>query len=230
MLEMSLISGGCFCTSLAAVFLANWSIGQEQAPVGTAAGTAVATAPAVTKSNMWSLSATAFGYFVPGDRDYVQPTFTADRSWLHLEARYNYENLETGSAWLGCNFHWGDKLFFEATPMVGGIFGDTTGLALGYKLSVTWLRLELYSEGEYLQDLGDSVNNFFYNWSELTVSPVNWLRLGVAEQRTIAYRTERDVQRGFLVGFSYRNVNLTACVFNPDARRPILVLGAGVQF
>ena len=46
----------------------------------------------------WSLAASAYTYFVPDSANYVQPTFTADRGWLHLEARYNYEALHAGSA------------------------------------------------------------------------------------------------------------------------------------
>ena len=46
----------------------------------------------------WSLTASAYTYFVPDSGDYVQPTFSADRGWLHLEARYNYEALHAGSA------------------------------------------------------------------------------------------------------------------------------------
>src|SRR5689334_15062740 len=58
----------------------------------------------------WSFSASAYTYVVPGEPAYVQPTVTADRGWLHLEARYNYEDLETGSAWVGYNFAGGEKL------------------------------------------------------------------------------------------------------------------------
>jgi hypothetical protein len=58
---------------------------------------------------------------------------TADRGWLHLETRYNYENLETGSAWVGYNFSGGEKLKWEFTPMLGGVFGNTTGVAPGYE-------------------------------------------------------------------------------------------------
>ena len=61
----------------------------------------------------WSFSASAYTYFVPDDSNYVQPTFTADRGWLHLEARYNYEALDTGSAWIGYNFSGGEKLAWE---------------------------------------------------------------------------------------------------------------------
>ena len=38
-------------------------------------------------SDIWTFSAFAYTYIVPDDRDYVQPSFTADRAWLHLEAR-----------------------------------------------------------------------------------------------------------------------------------------------
>ena len=56
--------------------------------------------------------------------------------------------------------------------MLGGVFGNTTGIAPGYKGSLSWWKLELYSEGEYVFDTGDSSESFFYNWSELTLAPV----------------------------------------------------------
>jgi len=111
----------------------------------------------------WSFSASAYTYIVPDSRDYVQPTFTADRGWLHLEARYNYEGLDTGSAWVGYNFSGGEKLAWEIAPMLGGVFGDITGVAPGYKGSLSWWKLELYSEGEYVFDTANSSDSFFYN-------------------------------------------------------------------
>ena len=82
----------------------------------TVAGTTNSPPPAVdheTATNAWSFSASVLGYFVHDSRDYAQPTLTADRGFLHLEARYNYEALETGSTWLGCNFGAGEKLAWE---------------------------------------------------------------------------------------------------------------------
>ena len=152
--------------------------------------------------NGWSFSAAAYTYIVPDSRDYVQPTFTADRGWLHLEARYNYEDLETGSAWAGYNFSGGKKLAWELTPMLGGVFGNTTGIAPGYKGSLSWWKLELYSEGEYVFDTGDSSGSFFYNWSELTLAG-GLVPLGVVTQRTRLYETDRDIQRGLLAGVTF---------------------------
>jgi hypothetical protein len=178
----------------------------------------------------WSFSVSAYDYFVPDSPDYAQPAFTADRGWLHLEARYNYESLRAGSAWVGYNFGFGHEVAFTLTPIAGVVFGDTSGIAPGYKLSLSWRKLDLSSESEYVFDTGSSSDSFFYTWSELGWSPLEWLRLGLVVQRTKVYETEFDIQRGLLVGLAYKSASFTAYVFNPDASRPTVVLGVGLDF
>ena len=58
----------------------------------------------------WLYSLTVDLYLTKAGEVYAQPTFTADHKWLHLEARYNYENFRTGSFWAGYNFAWGKHL------------------------------------------------------------------------------------------------------------------------
>ena len=202
-----------------------------QTTTNAPASTATITQPAPAEEpndTGWSFSASAYTYLVPDAGNYVQPTFTADRGWLHLEARYNYEALESGSAWVGYNFSGGETLAWEFTPMLGGVFGDLTGIAPGYKGSLSWWKLELYSEGESVFDRGDSADSFFYNWSELTLAPVDWLRFGLVTQRTRAYESDRDIQRGLLVGVSYRKLDLSAYYFNPDDDKPTVVIAVGL--
>ncbi len=179
---------------------------------------------------IWSVGASLYSYHVPGDDDYLQPTVMLDRDWLHFEARYNYEDLDTASLWLGWNLAFGDEVAVEITPMLGGVFGETDGLAPGYRGSIGWWRLELASEGEYLFDADDSSDSFFYTWSELTISPADWLRLGVAVQRTKVYETDFDIQRGFVIGAAIENFDFSAYVFNPDESEPTVVLGMGISF
>ena len=179
---------------------------------------------------VWSFSASASYIAPPDDSNYVQPTFTADRGWLHLEARYNYEAVEAGSAWLGYNFSGGTRLAWEITPMIGGVFGDTTGIAPGYKGVLGWWKLELYSEGEYVFDAGSSSDNFFYNWSELTLAPVEHVHFGLVTERTRAYQTDRDIQRGVLAGVSFKRVDVTGYVFDPDDDHSTFVLAVEVTF
>lgn len=178
----------------------------------------------------WSFAAAGYGYLIPDDQSYFSPTFRADRKWAHLEARYNYEDRKTGSFWLGYNVSFGEKLVLEATPMVGGIFGNTTGVAPGYLFTLSYKKISLYSEGEFVLDTKNSAGNFFYNWNELTYSPTDWLRFGLASQRTRAYQTPLDVQRGFFVGSSYKKLDFTTYVFNVGWTDPTVVLAVGFKF
>jgi hypothetical protein len=191
---------------------------------------AAAQAPAPSSPSPWTFSAVAFTYMLPDEPNYVQPTFTADRGRLHLEARFNYEDRDTGSVWAGANFSGGDTVAWEVTPIIGAVFGQTDGVAPGYKGSISWRALEFYSEGEVLFDTAESADSFFYNWSELTIAPVDWLRFGLVTQRTRAYQSDRELQRGLLVGTSYRALDIAAYLFNPDDSKPILVVSVGVSF
>ena len=137
---------------------------------------------------------------MPEDSHFVPPTFTADRDWLHLEARFNYEALDTGSAWVGYNFSGGETVTWELTPMLGAVFGATDGIAPGYKGSLGWKKLEVYSEGEYVVDSAESADSFFYNWSELTLAPLEQFRFGLVTQRTRVRESDREVKRGALLG------------------------------
>ena len=211
-----------------AVVFANASA-LAQTPTSTAANTPPSQTGA-SDDDAWSFAASAYTYIVPDGDNYVQPTFTADRGWLHLEGRYNNEALDTGSAWVGYNFSGGDRLAWELTPMFGGVFGDTTGVAPGYKGSLSGWKLELYSEGELVFDTGDASDSFFYNWSELTLAPVDWFRFGLVTQRTRAYESDRDIQRGVLLGFNYESVDVSAYVFDPDDDKPTFVMAIGVSF
>jgi hypothetical protein len=185
-----------------------------------------AEAPAVDEG--WTVDASAYTYFTPDEHEYVQPTVRADRGMLHLEARYDYEALDTGSRWVGCNLGGGedDGIAWELTPMLGGVSGDTRGVAPGYEGSVAWRQFEFYVEGEYVIDTDDSSDSFFYNCSELTFAPVEVLRLGLVAQRTRAYDSERDVQRGFPVALAADRFDLAAYVFDPDVDESAIVVSA----
>ena len=178
----------------------------------------------------WDFSLNISGYLVPNDRSYASPTFSADRERLHLEGRYNYENQETGSLWAGYNLSFGKKLVLEATPMVGAVFGDTTGVAPGYEASLSYWKLAVTSDGEYVFDTGNSDNSFLYSWNELVYSPTDWLHAGLVAQRTRAYHTSLDVQRGFSVGVVHKKMDFTVYTFNAGWTDPTIVLNLGFAF
>lgn len=183
-----------------------------------------------TKENKWELSLSTATYFVHDGSDFVNPTVTADRNWLHLEARYNYESLDTGSLWLGYNFSFGEKLAFEITPMLGGVFGNITGLAPGYSITISYKMFELSTQGEYFIDDTTRENNFFYTWSELSCAPLDWFRFGLVVDRTKVLGESIDIRRGPLVGFHYRNLDLTTYWLSPGSSNETFILSVGLNY
>jgi len=206
-----------------ALLAANYMCAQDSRAAPAAAPTPPARAP-------WEISLTIDGYLLPDQDSYANPTAAADHGWLHLEARYNYEDRRTGSLWVGYNFSAGKQLVLNITPMVGGIFGRTTGVAPGCEASLGYKRLKLSISSEYVFDIGDKSGNFYYSWPELDYSVTRWLRVGLAAQRTKPFQSELDVQRGFLVGLSHKHAEFTVYTFNTGWTDPTVVLELGWSF
>jgi len=186
--------------------------------------------PAADKSNPWAYSLTVDGYIVPNGTGYASPIFTADNNW-HFEARYNDENLYTGSLWFGYNFNFGKKnLKLTLTPMLGGVMGRTTGVAPGLETTLTYKKIEFYAASEYVFNTTKASGSFFCSWPQLTYSPVKWFRIGAVAQHTKAYHTSLNIQCGFLVGVSIKKLEFTTYVFDPELANPTTVLEVGANF
>jgi hypothetical protein len=181
-------------------------------------------------ANPWSFSATLDGYVVPNGESYASPIFTADHDWLHLEARYNYEDQDTGSFWLGYNWRRGHTVTVVVTPMLGGVLGNTTGIAPGYEVSVTYKKLWFYGAGEYVFDTKDRKDSFFFNWPELIYSPLTWFHVGLAAQQTKVYRADLTAQGGPLIGVSRKNLAFTTYILSSGWHAPTVLLEASVRF
>ncbi len=117
---------------------------------------AVATAAeaATDEGPAWEWSPSVLLYLLRDEADFVQPTLTVDRGALRLEGRYNYEELRTGSVFVGWNLSFGEQLKLGLTPMVGGVFGRRIGVAPGLTATVDWGPLALWSQSEYVLESG----------------------------------------------------------------------------
>lgn len=165
------------------------------------------------------------------DPFYIIPIFQADKSRLHLEARYNYEELETFSIWAGYNITGGKKFQYTIVPMAGGLAGRINGFAPGVEVTFDYSDFELYCESEYIFDSDDSENNFYYHWIDITYSPVEWLFFGVSSQLTSALQTDPDMQNGVLAGGNYKNLDMSLYYFNSnDFNDQFLLLTVSMGF
>lgn len=182
----------------------------------------------ITDKDRWIFNAEGDFYFT--EPFFILPVISADKNQIHLEARYNYEELKTFSGWIGYNISGGDKFVYTITPMAGFIAGRITGFAPGLKLGFNFRKLELYNESEYVFDTNNKENNFFYSWTDFTYSPAEWVFLGFSIQRTKVYKTEFDIQRGLLTGVSYRNFEMSAYYFNPGTENNFFLLSLSSEF
>lgn len=192
---------------LALLLLAPAAAGQEPAP-----GEALAAAPAT-----WELGGSVFYSDPPGSDDRLTPIVYADRGPLHLELRYNYEDLDTAALFAGWTLEYGEELALGLTPMLGAVAGDTDGIAPGVELDLGWRRFAWYAESEYLFDLDDRDDDFFYSWSTLTYGLTDWLAAGMVVERSKLVDTDFSVQRGLALEFQHAGLGFSLYAYNPGS-------------
>ena len=178
----------------------------------------------------WEFALTAYPTDVRGGENYTSAIGVADRGPLHLEARYNYESIGARSAFIGWTFSGGDTIKWELTPLLGGAWGTVDAFVPAVEASVAWREFDFYIEGEYVRDNHEHSDSYYYAWSELGYRPAEWLRFGLAAQRTRAYGGERDIQRGPFAQLTWNRFTVGGFWFNPGSKDQVFVASLGVAF
>jgi hypothetical protein len=186
--------------------------------------------PSAPLPQAWTFRAAVATYVLTEGGDYVQPTAAADRGGLHLEGRYNYEDRQSMSGFVGWNLETGSAVKLELTPMFGGVVGNIFGVIPAAELTLSFRRFEVYSEGEYVIDLERTNNRFLYSWSEFSLWPTDWVRAGVVAQRTRTLHEPRNIQRGLLAGLIVGGIEGVVYFFNPGSNDHYFVTSIGVSF
>ena len=186
------------------------------------------TAAAQDNAEAWAFSAAALLY-VAADPSFLLPIVAADHGALHLEARWNYEDLETFSGWVGWTFETGESLHLAVTPMLGGVVGRSDGIAPGVELTLGWRAFELYTESELVIPLDDQ-DGYLYTWTQLTWSPTERVGVGLSGQRLRSAGSERTIDFGPMATFQAGPIGLEAYIYNPFSSDAFTVIGASVAF
>lgn len=210
------ILAACFAIAATMAFAA-----EEPRSGGTAS--ASASAP-------WEFAITAYPTVVRGGENYTSAIAIANYGALHLEARYNYESIGARSAFVGWTFSGGETVTWALTPLLGGAWGTTQAFVPGLEASVAWGALDFYVEAEYVVDNYERSDSYTYAWSELGFRPIEWLRFGIAGQRTRAYGGDREIQRGPFAQATWGPVTIGGYWFNPGSSEQVFVGMLGATF
>jgi hypothetical protein len=183
-----------------------------------------------TEKRPWQATVNAYLFVVPDQENFFMLTAPIDIRRFHFEARYDYEALRSGSAFAGIKAGWGQELKLTVTPMIGVVFGALDGLVPALRLTLTWWKLDLYSESEVVVDFDDASDSFFYDWSELGFTPLHWLRFGAAIQRSRIVMTSLDFQRGLFVATTIGFITVSLYEFNLGWATPTWVGAVSATF
>jgi hypothetical protein len=181
-------------------------------------------------SAFWKFSTEVYFYYLPEEDFYTMPIISSDHGQLHLEARYNYEDSRSLSFFAGRTFSIGEKLQLEVIPMMGGVVGNTLGIIPALEFDLAYWNLEFYSEAEYVYDLQDDQNNYFYNWTELNCYPLDWLQLGVTSQQTREVEADWSIENGILTGVNHSDYSGVFYLFNPGRSDPFYIFSLDINF
>lgn len=201
-----------------------------RATLALAADEAPTEPPATAAEPTWTFSVTAYPTDVRGGDNFTSGVAIAERGPLHIEARYNYEAVGARSAFVGWNFSGGETFTWKLTPMLGGAWGDIQAVIPAVEAAVAWRALDFYVEAEYVHDKSEHSDSYIYAWSELGLRPVEWLRFGIAGQRTRLYGGDRDFQRGPFAQVTVKSLTLGVYCFNPGSDDQIVVGSVSVAF
>lgn len=149
---------------------------------------------------------------------------------FYAEARYNYEDINTASVYAGRSFKGGKKTAFTITPMAGVVFGKYNGVSAGANSEIDIAGFNFCSQLQYTVNIKNNMENFFYNWAEVSHTFLKKMYGGISIQQTMLHKTQLVNEAGLLLGFSAGKITIPLYVFNPFSKQKTVTLGLIVEW
>jgi hypothetical protein len=140
---------------------------------------------------------------------------------LYLEARYNYEDINTFSFYLGKSYSGKSDFTYRVIPMAGGVFGKFRGISLGLNTEFEYRKLFFSADSQYTRSIRNSERTFYFSWSELGYELTDDIFAGAAFQYTyLPHDCSNLMQAGGMAGYVYNSWQISVYGFRPlnDAR------------
>jgi hypothetical protein len=150
--------------------------------------------------------------------------YQTNKNW-YSEARYNYEDLQTVSLYVGKTFTGTNRLSYSLTPMLGGVMGKFNGFSTGLNVDMTFDKFFFSTQAQYSFSTNNYNPGFLYNWSEVGYQGLKWLYAGLSIQQTHTIREGSTIEKGILIGFSFKNYTIPIYTFDPLKGERYFIVG-----
>lgn len=183
-------------------------------------------AGAQTKSGMENYN------FLSNHNDYVwMPVLHhLGKKGIYTEMRYNYEELNTASVYIGKSFSKDGSISYVVTPMLGIVFGKFNGGSLAMNLELEHKKIFASMQTQYTISKDAVGNNFFFTWAEVGYEPVKWFFTGVSTQLTKMYNKNIAPEYGILAGFKIKKITIPIYVFNALSKDQNFIIGINADW
>jgi hypothetical protein len=148
----------------------------------------------------------------------------------YAQARYNYEDEQTMSVYIGRSFSKQGDFSYNLIPMAGAVAGRFNGGSLGLNTELGYKDFFANSQSQYSFSYKNRYDNFFYTWTDLGYQPLKWLFAGVSLQQTQIYNETGQWEPGVLMGFSFKKWSVPLYAFNPAGDRRYFILGINMEW
>ncbi|HYF32086.1 MAG TPA: hypothetical protein VD993_13275 [Chitinophagaceae bacterium] len=150
-------------------------------------------------------------------------SFESKRGW-HAQARYNYEELQTASLHVGRSFSKTGDVSWQFTPLAGIVAGKLNGFSIGLNVDMECNGFFGSSASQYVMSYRNSLQNFFYNWSEAGYNISDHVYTGLSLQYTLQPGYQ-NIEPGILAGVNVKNISFPCYVFNLFRSGTYVVMG-----
>jgi hypothetical protein len=152
------------------------------------------------------------------------------KNW-YAEARYNYEDAETFSLYLGRAFTGEtNTLNYSVVPMLGASMGRWQGISTGLNINIDLNNFFFSSQAQYSRSTSGYGDHFVYDWSEIGYQSLKWLYAGLSVQHTHGRYIGHDVQPGFMIGFTFNRFTIPVYTFEPFNTTRNFIVGVTMEW
>jgi len=151
-------------------------------------------------------------------------TYGTASDW-YIEARGNYEAINSASLYFGKTFRKRALLSYSITPIAGLVMGRFNGGAVGANVEMDYKKISFSSQSQYTFSIENRATNFTYSWSDLTYQLKDWVSAGVSLQQTRGL-----FEKGILIRGAYKKFSIPLYVFSPSTSERYFVLGLNLEW
>ncbi|MEP7254509.1 MAG: hypothetical protein ABI666_01970 [Ferruginibacter sp.] len=152
------------------------------------------------------------------------------KNGLYTEMRYNYEDRNTASVYVGKNFSDEKTISYSVKPMLGIVFGKFNGGSIALNVDADYKKLYISMQTQYTISKDEVTENFFFNWTEIGYQPVKWFYTGLSTQLTKIYKRNPEAEYGILVAFSLKKITIPIYVFSPLSNNRNFIIGINTEW